>query len=512
MPGQMAKPQASHKLLIGIVIGIVVGALLGGFWPAMGREVQFLGQLFLNALFLIVVPLVMASIIVGITGLGHIRKIGPIGRRTIAYYMLTTGMAVIVGIALVNIIRPGWAETEEERLNLRGAQRLPDAAYRISNNTVTLIDGEFGRSFDTERMVVLSDQGIRGVLAEKHEPGTALTVTAWTDENDASVTPKAEGRGILVDLAIAEKVKGKRDRSIGDTLKGVLFEMVPTNLFAAMAETKVLPLIFFSLIFGGVLTTLGAVGRPVIAFFTGLNEAIMKIVFLLMLTAPVGIGALIAGRLGDAGGFEAFWPDLVRLGKYAGTVIVGLLIHGVIILPLILRFFGKRPVLPFVANTLNPLVTAFSTASSSATLPVTMRASIERNKVSERSASFVLPLGATINMDGTALYEAVAAIFIAQMYGIQLGPFAMVIIFLTATLAAVGAAGIPEAGLVTMVIVLQAVGLPIEGISLILVIDWFLDRCRTTVNVWGDSVGAAVIDKMEPDAAEAEAAPAAAPA
>lgn len=150
-------------------------------------------------------------------------------------------------------------------------------------------------------------------------------------------------------------------------------------------------------------------------------------------------------------------------------------------------------------NTITALTTAFSTASSAATLPLTIQCTTEKNKISDRTASFVLPLGATINMDGTALYEAVAAIFIAQIYGIDLGSVHMVIIFLTATLAAIGAAGIPEAGLVTMVIVLQAVNLPIEGISLILVIDWFLDRCRTTVNVWGDTVGAAVVDNLEGD-------------
>ena len=168
-----------------------------------------------------------------------------------------------------------------------------------------------------------------------------------------------------------------------------------------------------------------------------------------------------------------------------------------IILPLILRFFGQQNVRRYTINTAPALTTAFSTASSAATIPLTMECVTSGSGVSKRTASFVLPLGATINMDGTALYEAVAAIFIAQIYGIDLTSVQMVVIFLTATLAAIGAAGIPEAGLVTMVIVLQAVNLPIEGISLILVIDWFLDRCRTTVNVWGDAVGAAVVDTLE---------------
>ena len=224
----------------------------------------------------------------------------------------------------------------------------------------------------------------------------------------------------------------------------------------------------------------------------------MKIVHLLMLTAPVGIGALIAGRLGDAGGFSGFGPELIRLGKYSATVIIGLSIHGMFVLPLILRFFGQQNVRRYTLNTAPALTTAFSTASSAATIPLTMECVTSGSGVSKRTASFVLPLGATINMDGTALYEAVAAIFIAQIYGIDLSSVQMVVIFLTATLAAIGAAGIPEAGLVTMVIVLRTVGLPLEGIGMILAIDWFLDRCRTTVNVWGDAVGAAVVDHLDP--------------
>jgi solute carrier family 1 (high affinity glutamate transporter) protein 1 len=223
----------------------------------------------------------------------------------------------------------------------------------------------------------------------------------------------------------------------------------------------------------------------VIRVFEGINEAMMAIVHLLMWVAPVGIGALLAGRLGEAGGFIGFWPQLASLGLYVGTVLLALAIHAFVTLPLALRFLGT------------PLMTAFSTSSSSATLPLTMESLIEEANVSRRVVSFVVPLGATINMNGTALYEAVAAMFIAQTYGIEMGLGETIIVLLTATLSAIGAAGIPEAGLVTMVIVLKAVDLPIEGISLILVVDWFLDRCRTTVNVWGDAVGAAVINRLE---------------
>jgi Na+/H+-dicarboxylate symporter len=189
-------------------------------------------------------------------------------------------------------------------------------------------------------------------------------------------------------------------------------------------------------------------------------------------------------------------PELLAIGKYSFTVVLGLAIHGLIALPFILFFIGRRNPVKYAEGMGTALLNAFSTASSSATLPLTMEGVEQENGISKRTSSFVLPLGATINMDGTALYEAVAAMFIAQVYGITLGPVQQTVIFLTATLAAIGAAGIPEAGLVTMVIVLKAVDLPIEGIGLILTIDWLLDRFRTTVNVWGDSVGAGVIETL----------------
>jgi Na+/H+-dicarboxylate symporter len=184
---------------------------------------------------------------------------------------------------------------------------------------------------------------------------------------------------------------------------------------------------------------------------------------------------------------------MAALGMYALTVMIGLMIHAGITLPTILRSFGKKKPLTYFFNMGQSLTTAFTTASSAASLPVTMECVVEKNKVDRRAASFVLPLGATINMDGTALYEAVAALFIAQIYGVDLSIGSQVVIFFTATLASIGAAAIPEAGLVMMALVLTAVGLPLEGIGIILAIDWFLDRCRTTVNVWGDSIGAAVI-------------------
>jgi len=223
----------------------------------------------------------------------------------------------------------------------------------------------------------------------------------------------------------------------------------------------------------------------------------MKMVHLVLYLAPLGIFALIASKLGAAGGGDAFWMELLKIGKYAFTVIFALLLHALVVLPWVLWFFTRRNPITFFKGASAALTTAFSTASSSATLPVTIECAEVNNQVSRRASLFVLPIGATVNMDGTAMYEAIAAIFIAQMIGMPLGITEQIIIFVTATLAAIGAAGIPEAGLVTMVMVLQSVGLPLEGIGMLLSIDWFLDRCRTTINVWGDSIGAAVVDQLE---------------
>jgi len=415
------KTSSPHHLLIGMLLGIVSGILLGGFAPSIGLSIAFIGDLFLQALFALVVPLVMSSMIVGIASLGDVRKLGSIGFRTVTFFMTTTGLAVIVGLILVVIIHPG---TPTEPSNLESSQE------HISS--------------------------------------------------------------------ISERIEDK-PTTLGDLLKSILTSLVPKNLFVAMAEMQILPLIVFALVFGGVLTTIGEKGTFVIRLFEGINEAMMAIVHLLMWVAPIGIGALLAGRLGEAGGFTGFWPQLASLGTYVGTVLLALAIHGLVTLPLALRFLGSRSVPSYAKAMSTPLMTAFSTSSSSATLPLTIESLIEEGKVSRRVVSFVVPLGATINMNGTALYEAVAAMFIAQTYGIEMGLGETIIVLLTATLSAIGAAGIPEAGLVTMVIVLKAVDLPIEGISLILVVDWFLDRCRTTVNVWGDSVCAAVIDRLESD-------------
>ena len=518
-----AETSGGHKILIGIIIAIIFGTIVGGWLPGVAVKTSILGEIFLNSLKMIVVPLVMLSMIVGITGLGDIRNLGPIGGRTVLYYMATTGISVLIGIILVNVIQPGKGISHgEER---------PELAYTLSGDgdrTVNLTNGTWKRTRYSEKyMLMLSDQQVEGEIESLSEE--SATVKSWKNKvegvfhiatdsgehlpfrrvNGEVVSAEPEllqnGTGLEVKLPVAQKLRGKEKRDMGGTLKEVLLGdkstgkegMIPRNVFNAMVRMDILPLIFFSLLIGATLSVLGERGRPAISVISGLNDAVMQLVHWIMVLAPVGIFGLIAGRIGDAGGFKSFLPELMAVGKYSFTVVFGLGVHGIIVLPLILLLIARRNPVKYLKGMSTALLNAFSTASSSATLPLSMRAVQKENGVSNRTASFVLPLGATINMDGTALYEAIAAMFIAQVYGIELGPAQQTVIFLTATLAAIGAAGIPEAGLVTMVIVLRAVDLPIEGIGLILTIDWLLDRFRTTVNVWGDSVGAGVIETLE---------------
>jgi Na+/H+-dicarboxylate symporter len=271
--------------------------------------------------------------------------------------------------------------------------------------------------------------------------------------------------------------------------------MFPPNLVDAAGSNNVLGVIVFALLFGAAVARLGERGRPVAAVFESANQALFQLVHWIIWLAPIGILGLVADRLGREGGGEAAWRELVNVGSYSLTVLAGLAIHSLVTLPLLLWLLTRRSVKAYMVGMSEAVLTAFGTASSAATLAMTRQCTVERNGVSKGTADFVLPIGATVNMDGTALYEAVAVVFIAQSAGIELGLGQLIVVALTATLAAIGAAAIPQAGLVTMVLVLEAVGLPAEGIGLILSVDWILDRFRTGVNIWGDSVGAAVVDR-----------------
>jgi Na+/H+-dicarboxylate symporter len=260
-----------------------------------------------------------------------------------------------------------------------------------------------------------------------------------------------------------------------------------------------LPIIVFAILFASMLTTMRERVGAITELITQTNGALMRFVMLLMNVAPLGIFCLVAARFGEAQAEGEFLQELASIGWYFGTVLIGLGIHALVTLPLIFVIVRRENPYRYLLQMSRALLTAFSTASSSATLPVTLECSEEAG-ISKRSTEFVVPLGATINMDGTALYEAAAAIFIAQVVpGIDLDLWQQLIVAVTATLAAIGAAGIPEAGLVTMLIVLNAVGLPLEYMGLILSVDWLLDRFRTAVNVFGDSIGAAVVEPTLPE-------------
>jgi Na+/H+-dicarboxylate symporter len=396
----------NQRLLIGgLLLGVIVGVLTGWLAGPDAVALSWAGDLFLDLLKMLVLPLVFCSMVSAVTGIMGAGSLRSVALYTFGYYLTTTFIAVTIGLVVVNVIGPGVGLTIVE-----GAE-APDIA----------------------------PAGITAII-------------------DSMVTP---------------------------------------NLFLAATNFRVLPILVFALLFGAALAGVGDEGRAAIRFFHAANAALLKLVDWVMVLAPFGVAALIAARIGKAGGLAQFGHEAEAVGAYCVAVIVGLVIHAMIVLPAILAFAAKRNPLRYASAMGGALLTAFATASSSATLAVTMRLAEEKGKIREEAASFVLPLGATVNMDGTALYEAVAAMFIAQAAGIELSLTQQVTVALTATLASVGAAGIPQAGLVTMVIVLEAVGLPFEGISLILAVDWFLDRCRTTVNVWGDAVGAAVVDARD---------------
>ncbi len=303
--------------------------------------------------------------------------------------------------------------------------------------------------------------------------------------------------GVGIHLGFKETVSAIPDTS--GKISDIFLRIVPENIVDAMARGEVLPIIFFAILLGYFISTVGEKYRTQLtSFFEGLFEVMMKVTMFVIRFTPLGILGIVtrevaanADKLGNIAGSMAI---------YMLTVFAGLLFHGAITLPLILRFFGRANPVKHFRNMATPLLTAFSTASSSATLPLTMEAVEHKSGVSNKISSFTLPLGATINMDGTALYECVAAIFISQVYGIELTAIQQVIVVITALLASIGAAGIPMAGLVMMTVVLTAVHLPLEGIGLILAVDMILDMSRTTINVWSDTCGAVVIARSEGEA------------
>jgi len=301
-----------------------------------------------------------------------------------------------------------------------------------------------------------------------------------------AATVFSPGKGHVLDIGSQGVATAVQPASIID----LIVDIVPQNVFKAMADGSILPVIFFAMVLGTALISIGDRGKAFVDMIDGFNEILLKIVDWIMMVAPIGIFALIASLIARTG-MEAFKP----VALYVGTVLFGLGVHAFLVLPMIVIVLGKRSPIQFFRDLSPALAMAFSTSSSVATLPITMDCLKKRSSLSQRVVGFVCPLGATVNMDGTALYQLVAAVFIAQVYGITLTPLHLATILFTAVMASIAAAGIPGAGLITMVIIFNSVGIPIEGLGLILAVDRILDMCRTTVNVYSDSVGALVISR-----------------
>lgn len=390
------------KLQTQIFIGLFFGVLCGYFFKDF--TLMFLpqvGEVFIRMLKMLIVPLVFASMVVGMGSIGDIKSIGKVGGKTFLYFIISTMIAVSIGLLLVSVIQPGI--------------------------------------------------------------GTEITLEKPVDFTAGTA-------------------------SITDTI----IKIVPKNIVSALAQSEMLSIILFALLVGAALTTMGDKSKPVYNFFDSMNTVMMRITDWIMALAPYGVFALIASTIARTG-LAAFKP----LTMYILVVVVGLLIHAVVVVPAILIFVARYSPIKLFKEMIPALATVFSTASSAAAMPVVIDCLIKKVKVSNRVVSFLVPLGTTMNMNGTALYQGVAVVFFAQIYGIKLTLLQMAIIIVTATLAAIAAAGIPSAGFVTMVLIMNAVNVPIEGIGFILGVDRFLDMLRSTVNLWSNSTGAVVVARFE---------------
>jgi Na+/H+-dicarboxylate symporter len=441
----MSEQSKKSFLTLWIGAAIIAAVLVGLLLPHLAVKLHIGGEIFLKLLKMMVVPLVVMSVMSGILGLGDVRKLGRPGGTAALYYLTTTVIAVSIGIVVVNVMRPGVGTVSKEAIAAVQAEQKPHSVKAKVRDALA----EAGKLKSDELSAVFPD------LADEREEPPA----------------------------------------VGMILKNLALMLFTDNLISSAAKMELLPLIVFSLVFAGVLTTMGARTAELRSLIEQVNDALLTFVLLLMKLAPLGIFCLVAARFGQAQADGKFLEVISQTGLYSLAVLTGLGIHALIVLPLLCWLIARKNPFRYMYDMSQALLTAFSTASSSATLPVTMECAITKAGVSKQSSDLVLPLGATVNMDGTALYEAVAAIFIAQALGFDLSLTQQLVIAVTATLAAIGAAGIPEAGLVTMLIVLNAVNLPVEFIALILPVDWLLDRFRTTVNVFGDAVGAAVVDR-----------------
>ncbi len=414
------------QIIVGLALGLVFGivAASAGWSRFVDDWIAPFGTLFINLLKLIAVPLILASLITGVASLSDLKKLSRIGGKTIAIYLFTTVVAIVIGLVIVNVLKPGRTVPPEMR------QRLQESY-----------------------------------------------------EGDA--------------LQRESQAAAARDRG---PLQSII-DIVPDNFFGSASDNRnMLQVVFVALFMGiGLLLIPPDKARPLLDFFDGLNALVIKLVEMIMYTAPIGVFALIAGTITSIAqdNLGQIVELLAALGYYCIAVLAGLLIHTVATYPLLLKLFAPSVLRGFFSGIAPAQLVAFSTSSSGATLPVTMECAEKNLGISEEVSSFVLPLGATINMDGTALYQAVAAVFIAQTLGLGLDLGAQLTIVLTAVLASIGTAAVPSAGIVMLVIILESVGVPSAGIALILGVDRILDMTRTVTNVTGDATVAAIIAASE---------------
>jgi len=405
----MKKIKLHTKIFIGLILGVAVGLIFG----EKATIIEPVGTIFLRLITMVVVPLVFVSLMLGTASLGDIRKLGRIGVKTAVYFIITTIIAICIGLILANIVKPGEGLKENVKTEL----------YKNYESTAQV-----------------------GIHRMKEKP----------------------------------------------SLVEVLVNIVPTNPIKALIEGNMLQVIFLALLFGVVLTLIkNEKSKNLIEFLDALNDTIIQVVHIAMKLAPYGVLALIAAVIGKYG-----VNILITLLKYSLVVLGGLFLYTFSINSLSVSILGRTNPLRFFSAIKEAMVIAFSTSSSNAALPVAME-SVGHIGVSREYSSFILPLGATVNMDGTALYQGVAAVFIAQIYGIPLGTVDQITIVLIAVLSSIGAAGVPSAGIITLAMVLKQIGIPLEGIALILGVDRFLDMCRTTTNIIGDMACSVVIQRSE---------------
>nr|XP_034972883.1 excitatory amino acid transporter 1-like [Zootoca vivipara]XP_034972884.1 excitatory amino acid transporter 1-like [Zootoca vivipara]XP_034972885.1 excitatory amino acid transporter 1-like [Zootoca vivipara] len=474
-----------------VLLGITLAMALRPYKLTF-RQVKYFsfpGELLMRMLQMLVLPLIVSSLITGMASLDGSAS-GKMGFRAVVYYTATTLIAVFIGIFMVLIIHPG--KGSKDTLHREGTVEqvhTTDAFLDLVRNMFppNLVEACF-RQYKTQ-------YSVRVVNRTLAEAAPTAAPQALPHNSNSSSTALASPPSPLLPPAAPENTTGvwrNVSQALGALPEVLSYEEVIPGA-GSVNGVNALGLVVFSICFGLVIGSMKQRGLPLREFFDCLNEAILRMVAIIIWYAPIGILFLIAGKILEMDDLAVMGG---QLGMYTLTVIVGLLVHGLVVLPLIYFAVTRKNPWRFIGGLLQALVTAFGTSSSSATLPVTFRCLEENNGVDKRVTRFVLPVGATINMDGTALYEALAAIFIAQVNNYELDFGQILTISITATAASIGAAGIPQAGLVTMVIVLTSVGLPTEDITLIMAVDWFLDRLRTTINVLGDSLGAGVVEHL----------------